>query len=316
MRLGFCRRLFQLSINIILQIIGDISGKGKLAKMDVEEFDIGIPALNSEGGKFQWTWIIEFATAINGSRVTEVSGMLTDSWINVAGSTQLAKQAAITIQTAQPVDYAEFWDNSFRVMLLLDKLLARIEKIEHRERSHWRRFLAQADHEGTLDRYRTPLMLAARKGDKEKVLDETCKSRDIDERSFSGKTPLMYAAQYGHIDIVRFLLSKGATVQLSDPEWTPLQLAILSRSVEITRLFLDAGTDINAQNYYGTTALMSVAGAGVADLVELLLDRGASVHITDKEGLSVQDWAAKALKSVYSKDQYGAIESMLRDFSN
>jgi len=201
-------------------------------------------------------------------------------------------------------------------MLLLSKRLAFIEQIEGRERNHWRRFFFQADHEAALDRYKTPLMIAARNGDEKTIFETTNATNQIDEQSFSGKTALMYAAQYSHLEILKFLLDRGATVTLCEPDWTPLQLATMSGSVEVVRLLLEAGAEVNSQNYYGESALMWAAASGPPEIIELLLQQGARLDLRDNQGSNVYDWAAKLLLSVVKLDQYERIHRLLKSFSS
>jgi ankyrin repeat protein len=63
---------------------------------------------------------------------------------------------------------------------------------------------------------------------------------------------------------------------------TPLMQAAIAGSPEAMTLLIDAGADVNAQNAFGTTALMmSVADI---DKVRLLLARGANVKAASKQG--------------------------------
>ena len=63
---------------------------------------------------------------------------------------------------------------------------------------------------------------------------------------------------------------------------TPLMDAAVAGSVEAMAVLLDQGADVNAQNPFGTTALMM--SATQIDKVQLLLDRGASVNLASKQG--------------------------------
>jgi ankyrin repeat protein len=63
---------------------------------------------------------------------------------------------------------------------------------------------------------------------------------------------------------------------------TPLMDAAVAGSVEAMALLLDRGADVNAQNPFGTTALM-MSATDIAK-VRLLLDRGANVNLASKQG--------------------------------
>lgn len=74
-----------------------------------------------------------------------------------------------------------------------------------------------------------------------------------------------------------------ATADVADDhQITPLMYAAEIGSVDAMRLLLDRGADVNAQNAYGSTALMwSVSDPAK---VRLLLDHGAQVNTTAKSG--------------------------------
>jgi ankyrin repeat protein len=74
-----------------------------------------------------------------------------------------------------------------------------------------------------------------------------------------------------------------ATADIADNhEITPLMYAAEIGSLDAMRMLLDRGADVNAQNAFGSTALMW----SVSDLakVRLLLDRGAQVNLTARSG--------------------------------
>ncbi len=75
---------------------------------------------------------------------------------------------------------------------------------------------------------------------------------------------------------------KGNPAVTDDRGMTPLMYAAEVGSLEAMRLLIDRGADVNAQNAFGSTALMwSVADPAK---VRLLLDHGADVNLTAKSG--------------------------------
>ena len=52
-------------------------------------------------------------------------------------------------------------------------------------------------------------------------------------------------------------------------------------SLIIARQLLDVGADINASNESGTTPMHEAASSGQADVVQMLLDRGARARVRD-----------------------------------
>ena len=71
-----------------------------------------------------------------------------------------------------------------------------------------------------------------------------------------GWTCLIDAASYGHLDICRLLIDKGAQVEAKDSDgWTPLHSAALRGHVEIVRLLCDRGADVEARDNGGRRPL-------------------------------------------------------------
>lgn len=68
-----------------------------------------------------------------------------------------------------------------------------------------------------------------------------------------------------------------------NPAW---EHAARSGDVESARTLLDSGTDINARDRYGQTALMLAAHGGHEALVEMLIEHGADLNVTAKYCLS------------------------------
>jgi ankyrin repeat protein len=82
---------------------------------------------------------------------------------------------------------------------------------------------------------------------------------------------------------LKVLLDQKSSADAADNhEITPLMYAAEIGSLEAMRLLLDRGADVNAQNAFGSTALMwSVTDAAK---VRLLLDHGAQVNTTARSG--------------------------------
>lgn len=63
-----------------------------------------------------------------------------------------------------------------------------------------------------------------------------------------------------------------------------MHIAARKGYLEIVKALLDKGTDINATNYDGDTALNEAAGCGRLEVVQFLLDKGASFEARNEEG--------------------------------
>jgi ankyrin repeat protein len=92
-----------------------------------------------------------------------------------------------------------------------------------------------------------------------------------------GITALHMASQGGHAPIVAALVAAGADPNLGTTTGaTPLMLAARSGSAEAATRLVEVGADPNrTEKTFGQTALMVAAGLDRADVVRLLLARGA-----------------------------------------
>ena len=129
----------------------------------------------------------------------------------------------------------------------------------------------------------------AQRGDVETLralLDAGC---DVDERDFSGFTPLMVAAREGHADCARLLLQRGADLHnLSDDGSkdplgsTAAHIAAERGHKDVLLALLDAGCGVDVKDKWNHTplrmALHYAVSGGSPDCARLLLRRGANVR--------------------------------------
>ena len=95
---------------------------------------------------------------------------------------------------------------------------------------------------------------------------------------------LVAAAKYGDLKVIRFLLHQGIIPDSQDSNGTTaLQAAAFTPSphgLDIVRLLLDAGADINKKGGSFGSALQGATLSGQVEVVEFLLDSGASINHT------------------------------------
>lgn len=93
-----------------------------------------------------------------------------------------------------------------------------------------------------------------------------------------GFTALHLAAFFGKAEAARMLLEGGASPAAygaNDFANLPLHAAAAGRHMEVCRLLLAAGADVNATQHAGYTPLHEAAGSGDVELAELFLSAGA-----------------------------------------
>lgn len=113
--------------------------------------------------------------------------------------------------------------------------------------------------------------------------------------SSDGWTLLHLAGFFGHVDAMRLLLERGADVHatsINAMRNTPLHATLAGPSgIAGARLLAEAGTDVNARQHGGYTALHSAAQHGAIDVIDLLLDHGANPDLAADDGRRPVDFA-------------------------
>lgn len=151
---------------------------------------------------------------------------------------------------------------------------------------------ASIQRQGAKDRHaKDPLIESVKRGDATKV-NTLLKSGISPNRVDNIKrTPLMYAAGLGQIEIMRALLAKGADINTRDRNGdTALALAAyVSITKDITllkavTLLVDNGADINLKNHRGYTALIWASLSGNTDTATVLLSAGADPNAKAEGG--------------------------------
>ena len=122
---------------------------------------------------------------------------------------------------------------------------------------------------------------------------------------FTGQTPFLAAALAGDVTVMRLLLEHGADPSIATFGGTmPLMAAagvnwVVSQTytegpealLEAVKLCAELGNDLNAVNSMGLTAIDGAANRGSDDIIEFLVDHGASLDVKDNEGRTPLDWA-------------------------
>ena len=116
----------------------------------------------------------------------------------------------------------------------------------------------------------------------QRILDQ---GTSADFRDSRGRTPLFLAAMMGEVDVVKLLLARDdvdINVQTEPPySLTSLCMAAKVNHLEILRILLQNGADVNLRSWHGT-ALNSAVRRSDATSAELLLDAGADPDSRDE----------------------------------
>ncbi|KAF0023086.1 hypothetical protein F2P81_023716 [Scophthalmus maximus] len=100
-----------------------------------------------------------------------------------------------------------------------------------------------------------------------------------------GRSPLHLAAHKGHLEVVRILLKAGCDLDIQDDgEQTSLHRAAVVGNSDVISALIQEGCALDRQDKDGNTALHEVSWHGFSQSVKLLVKAGANVHAKNKAG--------------------------------
>jgi ankyrin repeat protein len=112
--------------------------------------------------------------------------------------------------------------------------------------------------------------------------------------SHDGWSPLHLAAHFGHLTVVDLLLARGAEVDARSKNAlanTSLHAALAGGHRATAQRLVEHQADVNAVEAGGYTPLHQAAELGDAEMVRLLLDRGALAAAKADDGRTARDLA-------------------------
>lgn len=110
-----------------------------------------------------------------------------------------------------------------------------------------------------------------------------------------GDAPVVRALEAGDMSRVAQLLEADPSLvdaKGGHQQWTPLMAATLMGRLDMVRWLLDRGASIDLPGRDGETALLLAAVCGRLEVVQLLLERGASTDVTARGSCTVLILAA------------------------
>lgn len=142
------------------------------------------------------------------------------------------------------------------------------------------------------------LISAAKSGSLKYIKYALSKGANVNYKRYDGYSSIIYAIDFGFLEIVKFLIEKGADMDAIDNGWTPLLRAAYFGRIEIFKYLVEHGADINqVQASTGWTPLMYAARRNCYQLVKYLVELGADVTSKDNSGQNVFDIVRKGSKT-------------------
>jgi ankyrin repeat protein len=105
---------------------------------------------------------------------------------------------------------------------------------------------------------------------------------------FTELTDLEFASVHGRIEIIKILLETGADINARNPLWTstPLMAAASGGHAKAVQFLIDYGADLEAKDSLGRTCLFTAVEFRYREIVQVLLDAGANANVSDDWGVT------------------------------
>lgn len=108
-------------------------------------------------------------------------------------------------------------------------------------------------------------------GDIRKIKEFLNSGVNINSKDFSNKTPLMYAAEDGAIEIIDYLLKNGANINDIDIRGeSALIIALKNHNIKAAKFLIESGADLSIINEEDKNALTIAKEIDSKEIIELI----------------------------------------------
>lgn len=162
---------------------------------------------------------------------------------------------------------------------------------------------------------KTPLMYAAEKGMVNIVQLLLDKNAELEAQNGTGMTAMMFAAdriessKNEGYEIIKVLIGKGADVNATNAHGTPLMYALRRKNIKIAHLLLENGAKVDVRDVHKGTPLMLAVSAKDINMVNVLLNKGVDVNAVSADGYT-------ALMSAVDTQEVDMVKALLGKGAN
>lgn len=135
---------------------------------------------------------------------------------------------------------------------------------------------------------------AIKQGELSGIKKFLAKNNDINGHYSSKKYTLMhYAIKYDRLDVIKFLVANGASIESRYGDQTCLMYALKYKQANIIRYLIAKGVKLNARNARKQTAIFYAASYADVKMTKLLVEKGAKTNVQDLEGRTPLSYAQR-----------------------
>lgn len=137
------------------------------------------------------------------------------------------------------------------------------------------------------------------RGEGEEEANEEVKIKEIkdvpyiDVPDMFGRTALHYAAEFGHVEVAKLLIRRGASLEVQDKvKMTPLAVAAQQGHLDCVKALVDGGANIEARDKVRRTPLIHAVKNGSVTVASYLVHMGADPNTSDSSINTAVHYAA------------------------
>ncbi len=129
------------------------------------------------------------------------------------------------------------------------------------------------------------LMVAIIQGHADIALTLVKAGANLDMQNEGGRSALMLAIIHGHTDVAIALIENGANIELQDQSgFTALAASAAQNNLEIYNILIKKITDAGLESININKAVLCASYVGDKKNIEVMLDKGAKLHINYRSG--------------------------------
>lgn len=117
---------------------------------------------------------------------------------------------------------------------------------------------------------------------------------DVKVVNKDGESVLYYlcAEKKPDLNLIKKFIKLGAPINTSGYNFTPLTRALDNENIELAKLLIESGADVNLKNHNNKYPLCMACDIGDLSLVKYMISKGANVNVTGKENYTPLLYAA------------------------